>query len=185
MSQWSRVVSIAALGALVTLAAQAQDKCSVKGVIGGRSVAMSACAAAYYEDEHGVTLWFDAKPIAAADAEAFQSSSYAPSNGHTLFQIAFCPGGGKATPDAKAVKSIELRIDDAQSPLLGQQWVFALPKDAGMKIEGLSGKLELGGTLSGHITGQRSADGKPYSWDIDFQIKLPTKSAAAGPSCSS
>jgi len=185
MPGWARSIALTALGVFVALGAQGQDRCTVKSVIAGRSVAMSACAVAYYESEHGVTLWFDAKPIAAADAEQFHVSSNAPSKGHTLLQLSFCPGGGKATPDPKAVKSVELRIDDAESPLAGQQWVFDLPADSRLKVERLAGKLEPGGTLGGRITGQRTADGKPYSLVIDFQVKLPAQSAAAGPSCGS
>jgi hypothetical protein len=184
MSRWPRIVSAAALGGFVALSAPAQDRCSVKTVIAGLSVAMNNCAAAYYDSEHSVTLWFDAKPIAAAEAERFHSSSYAPSQAHTLLQIAFCPGGGKAVPDARAVKSVELRVDNAESPMLNQQWVFNLPEDGGLKIERLSGKLELGGVLSGRISGQRSSDGKPYSWEIEFQVTLPAQAAQSGPACS-
>lgn len=184
MSHRSRVTSIAALGALIALGAQAQDKCSAKGSLAGKSFTLSHCAAAFYADEHSVTLWFDEKPIAPKEAEDFQTSAYAPDK-RRLIQLAFCPGGGKATADAKAVKTVELRIDDGQSPLLDQQWTFKLPADKGLKIERLSGKLEPGGTLAGRITGQRTSDGQPYSWEIDFEMKLPAKSAAAGPTCGS
>jgi hypothetical protein len=185
MSRWFKVAATAALGALlglIALSAQAEDRCSAKGVLAGKSYAMSSCAAAYFEDQHSVTLWFDEKPISAKEAEEFRLSAYAPQK-RRLLQIAFCPGGGKATPDPKAVKAVDMRIDDGQSVLLDRQWLFELPKDKNLKIERLAGNLELGGTLSGRITGQRTSDGQPYSWEIDFAVKLPAKGAAAGLSC--
>ncbi|MGE5232856.1 MAG: hypothetical protein ACM3OB_02005 [Acidobacteriota bacterium] len=165
---------------MVAFGAQAQDKCSVKGVLAGKSFAMGNCAVAYFDGEQAVTLWFDEKPIAPQDAEKFQASSDAPEN-RRLIQLAFCPGGGEVVADAKAVKSVEMLIQ--AGGLLDRQWVFHLPADAGLKIERLSGKLELGGRLAGRITGQRESEGA-YSWEIDFDVKLPAKGALAGPGCS-
>jgi hypothetical protein len=40
-----------------------------------------------------------------------------------------------------------------------------------------------GGTLSGRITGALASDGKKFAWEIDFEMILPEKFAAAGPGC--
>jgi hypothetical protein len=52
-----------------------------------------------------------------------------------------------------------------------------------LKIEKLSGDLKSGGRLAGKITGSKNVDQAPYSWDIDFDLALPAKGAAAGPGC--
>jgi hypothetical protein len=83
------------------------------------------------------------------------------------------------------VKSVEMSVAHASSPMLGRQWVFELPKDKELKIEKLSGKLALGGRLTGRITGAKTSDGLSYSWQADFDVRLPTKAAAAGLSCGS
>ena len=54
-----------------------------------------------------------------------------------------------------------------------------------MKIEKLSGDLKIGGRLAGKITGAKKEGEQPYSWDVDFDLALPAKAAAAGPSCGS
>jgi hypothetical protein len=63
--------------------------------------------------------------------------------------------------------------------------VFDLPKDKELKIEKLSGDLKPGGRLSGRMKGSKKSDGLDYSWDFDFDLRLPGKSAAAGPACGS
>jgi hypothetical protein len=100
-----------------------------------------------------------------------------------LMSFAFCPGGGKSTPDPAAVKSVEVAANDG-TPLGGLQDVFELPaQKANLKIEKLSGDLKASGRLSGKITGAKTVDQVPYSWDVDFDVALPAKGAAAGPSC--
>jgi len=56
---------------------------------------------------------------------------------------------------------------------------------ANLKIEKLSGDLKIGGRLAGKITGAKKEGEQPYSWDVDFDLALPAKAAAAGPSCGS
>ena len=74
-------------------------------------------------------------------------------------------------------------MNHADSPLLGRQWVLQLPKDKELKVEKLSGDLKLGGRLAGRVTGGKTSDGLPYSWEIEFDLPLPAKSAASGVSC--
>lgn len=82
------------------------------------------------------------------------------------------------------MKSVEISANDGASPM-GLQDVLALPaQKAHLKIEKLSGELKAGGRLAGKITGSKSVDEKPYSWDLDFDLALPAKGAAAGPGCS-
>ena len=102
-----------------------------------------------------------------------------------LLSFAFCPGGGKSTPDPASVKSVEVAANDGTA-LGGRQDVFELPaQKANLKIEKLSGDLKAGGRLTGKITGAKTVDQVSYSWDVDFDIALPAKGAAAGPSCES
>ena len=62
--------------------------------------------------------------------------------------------------------------------------MFHLPVDkANLKIEKLSGDLKTGGRLAGKITGAKKEGERPYSWDVDFDVALPEKGAAAGPGC--
>ena len=178
-----------AAGVLLTLAvtARAEDRCLVKAVIGGKPVTMKNCAVAMY-DESGVTLFFSESPISAEEAATFQLNSYPkekdPSGKpRSMMHFAFCPGGPKKSPDPAAVKSVEVSVNHASSLLLGRQWVFDLPKDKELKIEKLSGKLAPGGRLTGRITGAKTSDGLKYSWEADFEVQLPQKAAAAGPSC--
>jgi hypothetical protein len=83
------------------------------------------------------------------------------------------------------VKSVEIAFKHADAEFLGpqEQWVLNLPKDKEIKIEKLTGELKQGGTLSGKITGALNSEGKKFSWDIDFEMMLPDKVAAAGPGC--
>ncbi len=167
---------------------QAQQKCSAKGVMGGKKFSMTHCAVAFYDSEKSVTLWFAEEPISAEEAKAFEWNSYPPDKDaggkkRTKLHLSFCPGGGNPAPSAAAVKFVELGMDHAESPMLGRQWVFDLPKDKELKIENLSGELKLGGRLAGRMTGAKSSDGLPYSWQIDFDLKLPEKAAAAGTGC--
>jgi hypothetical protein len=173
----------------LTSAASAEDRCLVKAVLGGKSVTLKHCEVAIY-DEKGVTLVFMEDPIPVEEATAFQWNS-APrekdtgGKPRTLIEIGFCPGGGTPAVSPGAVKSVEISVAHASSPMLGRQWVFELPKDKELKIEKLSGNLVLGGNLTGRITGARMSDGLSYSWQADFDVQLPAKAAAAGLSCGS
>lgn len=182
------------LGASVCLALAlaapvwAADKCIAKVNIGGKAVTFKNCAVAVY-DNSGATLWFSDAPLSADELSTFQLNSYAsptyPDNSaRTMLSLAFCPGGGKATASAAAVKSVEVVANEA-TPGAWQSFVFTLPGDkANLKIEKLSGELKPGGRLMGRITGGKKEGERPYSWDVDFDVALPEKGAAAGPGCS-
>ncbi len=168
--------------------ARADDKCLARAVIGGERVALKYCEVAMY-DEKGVTLVFMEAPISAEEVAAFEWNS-APKEKdpsgkpRTMIELGFCPGGDKPAPSPGAVKSVEMSVNHASSPMLGRQWVFDLPKKE-LKIERLSGNLALGGRLAGRMTGSKKSDDLNYSWEIDFDVQLPRKAAAAGPSCGS
>jgi len=169
------------------LAARGEDSCLVKATFGGKAVTLKHCAAATY-DEKGVTLFFNEDPIPAEEAAAFQWNSYpkekdASGKPRTMMTLGFCPGGAGGAPSPGAVKSVEMSVGHSSSPMLGRQWVFDLPADKGLTIQKLSGNLKLGGRLAGKITGSKKSDGLDYSWDIVFDLALPAKAAAAGPSC--
>ncbi len=170
-------------------AARADDKCLAKAVLGGKPVSLKYCEVAMY-DEKGVTLAFFEAPVPAEEVEAFQFNSApkekdAAGKPRTLIELDFCPGGGTAAPSPGAVRSVGMSINHASSPMLGRQWVFELPADKGLKIEKLSGNLAPGGKLAGRITGAKKSDDLNYSWEIDFDVQLPRKAAAAGPGCGS
>ena len=44
--------------------------------------------------------------------------------------------------------------------------------------------LAAGGKLAGRVTG-KDANDSSYSWEVDFDLTLPAKGAAAGPGCGS
>src|ERR1700693_4942114 len=180
-----------AAGLLMSLAAaaSAEDRCLVKAVLGGKSVTLKYCEVAMY-DEKGVTLAFMEDPIPAEEVEAFQLNSYpkekdAGGKPRTMIEIGFCPGGGTPAVSPGAVKSVEMSVAHASSPMLGRQWAFELPRDKELKIEKLSGKLALGGTFTGRIQGSKTSDSLSYSWQAAFDVQLPTKAAAAGLGCGS
>ena len=184
----SRFLAACAL-LLLAAATRAEDKCVVKAVFGAKPVTLKTCAVAMY-DEKGVTLFFNEDAIPAEEAAAFQLNSYpkdkdADGKPRTMMTIGFCPAGAGGTPSPAAVKSVEMAINHSSSPMLGRQWVFDLPKDKELKVEKLSGTLEPGGKLAGKITGAKKSDELSYSWDIVFDVSLPAKGAAAGPSCGS
>jgi len=186
-----RHFSAAAVLLALAAAAHADDKCLARLVIGGNPVSLKHCEVAMY-DEKGVTLVFMEAPIPAEEVTAFEWNSYpkekdAGGKPRTMISLGFCPGGGKtASPSPGAVGSVEMSVNHASSPMLGRQWVFDLPKDkATLKIEKLSGNLALGGKLAGRMTGGKKSDEVSYSWEIDFDVQLPKKAAAAGPGCGS
>lgn len=181
-------VALTATGALlITSTASAQDKCSVKAVIGGQPVEMAHCAIAVMDDK-GATLFFSATPIGAEERKAFQMNSYAKDSDQagkprSMMHLMFCAGGGKSVPDAAAVKSVEMSMALASTPMAQRQWVFELPKDKDFAFKTLSGSLKPGGRFVGQATGAKTSDGLKYSWDVRFDVAVPTAQAAAGPSC--
>jgi uncharacterized protein len=158
-----------------------KDMCSATGKLGGESFTATHCAISLMGDQHSVAIWFNEQPIGAEEAQGFELASYAkPDPGgkqRTLVQVMFCPGGGKATANAAAVKAIDLNTNHARSALAGVQWALE-PKD--FKVEKLSGDLKPGGVLAGRISGNRGGT----SFVLDFDLLLPQKDAAAGMSCS-
>jgi hypothetical protein len=172
------------------ISAEADNKCSAKGVMAGLDFSMNHCAAALY-DEKGVTLWFSSTPITSDELQQFQLNSYADpfhkdaaGKRRSMITLAFCPGGGKAASSPGEVKSVEIAFKHESADFLGSQdqWVLKFPNKE-MKIEKLTGELKAGGVLNGKITGGLASDGKKFSWQMDFEILLPEKAAAAGPGC--
>lgn len=175
----------AAAFAACAVPAHAQNKCTATGVMAGEKFNVTHCAAAVYPDSNSVTLWFNESPITPQEAEAFQSSAYADSSKagkeRTMLLVAFCPGGGKAVVAAAAVKSIDIGMSHAKSAMASAQWVVEAPKD--FKVDRIAGDVKPGGTLTGRITGSRTSDGRPYAWDLTFDVTLPAKEAASGLIC--
>ncbi len=179
------------LAFLLALAAPgfAEDKCTVKAVLGGKSVTMKYCAVALYDDQHSVALLFSNSPFTAKEIETFQEDSIpldtdAAGKERTMISFTFCPGAGKPVVNAAGVKSVGTSVNVADSLFLRRQWVFELPKEKDiLKIEKLSGDLKVGGKLTGRITGGKTSDGLKYSWEADFDMTLPKKSAESGMAC--
>ncbi len=130
---------------------------------------------------HSVAIWFNEDAITPQEAESFQTSSYADGDKggkqRTMAIIMFCPGGGKETASAAAVKSIDLNTNHARSPMAGIQRVVQAPKD--FKVEKMTGEVKPGGALSGKIAGNLDKT----TFTFDFELNLPAKDAAAGMSC--
>jgi hypothetical protein len=187
MRHGTRRLFLGLLAIAVCGRAAAQDKCTAKGSMGGKSFTMTHCAAAVYDG--AVALWFSEAPIPAAEVETFHLSSYpqqrGPDNsGRTMIGLSFCPGGGKEAASPAAAKTVEMAINHATDPMLGQQWLFQLPGDKDLKFEKLSGEVKPGGKLMGRITGKKTVDqGQAYTWTIDFDVRLPERGAGAGFSC--
>ncbi len=178
-----------AVSLLLSAPAHAEDKCSVKAVLGGKPVTMKYCAVSVYEDQHSVALYFSDAPFTPKELDAFHLSSYASDKNEagkprTMLHFAFCPGGGKPEAGAAAVKSVETSVNHADSFMVSRQWVFELPRDKAMlRIEKLAGNIVPGGKISGRFTGGKVSDGAKYSWEANFDLALPAKSAAAGQGC--
>jgi hypothetical protein len=176
---------LATIGLLVSAApVQAAGTCSATGVMAGESFSLAHCAAAVLPGENSVTLWFNDEPIAPDEQAAFEMSAFASpfSKGRerTLVLAAFCPGGGATTASAGAVKSVDMGLNHAKSAMAGRQWLLEAPQD--FKVEQIAGEAVPGGKLSGRITGKRASDG-PYTWDLKFDVTLPTQEAASGVAC--
>jgi hypothetical protein len=156
-------------------------RCSATGTMAGEKFAATHCVASLYGDQHSVAIWFNEDPIPPAEAESFQLSSYADGakggKQRTMAIIMFCPGGGKETAAASAVKSIDLNTNHARSAMAGIQRVVEAPKD--FKVEKMTGEIKPGGTLSGKIVGNLDKT----AFAFDFELNLPAKDAAAGMSC--
>lgn len=174
-------LGVAVLLATLAFGAQAQNKCSATGLMGGEKFQTSHCAVALYSSQHSVAIWFSEDPITAEEAADFQSSASVDTtkNGkqRTLVLIMFCPGGGTTTASPAAVKSMSLTTNHAKSLLAGIQWNVKAPKD--VKIGTLTGEVKPGGAL----TGQMSGRWHKTTWNITFDVKLPATDSATGMSC--
>jgi hypothetical protein len=169
----------AAKGATATSPVKA--RCSATGSMGGEKFTATHCVASMYGDQHSVAIWFNEDDITPQEAESFRRSSYADGTKggkqRTMAIIMFCPGGGKETASAAAVKSIDLNTNHAKSPMAGIQRVVQAPKD--FKVEKMSGDVKPGGALSGKIAGNLDKT----TFTFDFELNLPTEEAAAGMGC--
>jgi len=182
------ILAVVVLGAA---AVRAEDRCSAKGSMGGKAFAMTHCAAAVYDGQKSVSLWFSEKPIPADEIETFHISSYpknrdADNKPRTTLALGFCQGEGKAAASPGAVKTVEFDLTDASNPMLSQTWLFDFPKDKDLKFEKLSGEVKPGGKLTGRATGKKKRDdGMLYDWQIDFDVTLPARAAGGGMGCGS
>jgi hypothetical protein len=162
--------------------APVKTRCSATGLMGGERFTATNCVASLYGDQHSVAIWFNQDAITSQEAESFQTSSYADGTKggkqRTMAIIMFCPGGGKETASAAAVKSIDLNTNHARSPMAGIQRVVQAPRD--FKVEKMTGEVKPGGALSGKIAGNLDKT----TFTFDFELNLPAKDAAAGMSCS-
>jgi hypothetical protein len=162
--------------------APVKTRCSATGSMGGERFTASNCVASLYGDQHSVAIWFNEDAITPQEAESFRTSSYADATKggkqRTMAIIMFCPGGGKETASAAAVKSIDLNTNHAKSPMAGIQRVVQAPKD--FKVEKMTGEVKPGGALSGKIAGNLDKT----TFTFDFELNLPAKEAAAGMGCS-
>jgi len=158
-----------------------KTRCSATGSMGGQKFTATHCTASLYADQHSVAIWFNEEPIAPAEVENFQMSSYASGDQggrqRTMAIIMFCPGGGKETAAASAVRSIDLNTNHARSPMAGVQRVVKAPRD--FRVEKMTGQIKPGGVLSGRIVGNLDKT----AFAFDFELNLPDKSAAAGMDC--
>ncbi len=165
--------------------AQAQNTCSATGVMGGEKFVANNCAVALLDEAHSVTFWFSENPLSPQEVEAFQISAYASATKdgkeRTMLLVGFCPGGGQAVASAVSIKRIDLAVNHGKSAMAANQWIVEAPKD--FKVEKIAGNLKAGSKLSGRITGSRTSDGQPYSWDLTFDVTLPAQDAASGVTC--
>ena len=171
----------------VATAVSAQNKCVATGQMGGQAFSLAYCEVAYYEGSNGITIWFSSTPITAEERDFFQTSSSADRfrKGRSMVHLAFCPGGGSAVPSPKTAKSVEIGFRHATVVSLGpqDQWVLEPATDKQIKIESLAGELKRGGKLSGKITGAIAGAKPAFTWDLQFDLALPQRTAGAGPGC--
>ena len=178
----SAAASASTSGATGTVAtAPVRTRCSATGSMGGEKFTATHCVASLYGDQRSVAIWFNEDAITPQEAESFQTSSYADGakggKQRTMAIIMFCPGGGKETASAAAVKSIDLNTNHAKAPMAGIQRVVQAPRD--FKVEKMTGDVKPGGALSGKIAGNLDKT----TFTFDFELNLPTRDAAAGMSC--
>jgi len=178
----SAAASAATSGATGTVsAAPVRTRCSATGSMGGEKFTATHCVASLYGDQRSVAIWFNEDAITPQEAESFQTSSYADGakggKQRTMAIIMFCPGGGKETASAAAVKSIDLNTNHAKAPMAGIQRVVQALRD--FKVEKMAGDVKPGGALSGKIAGNLDKT----TFTFDFEFNLPTTDAAAGMSC--
>jgi len=173
--------STASIATAAAVTAPVKTRCSATGSMGGERFAATNCVASLYGDQHSVAIWFNEGAISPQEAESFQTSSYADGakggKQRTMAIIMFCPGGGKETASAAAVKSIDLNTNHAGSPMAGIQRVVEAPRD--FKVEKMSGEVKPGGALSGKIAGSLDKT----TFNFDFELNLPARDASAGMSC--
>ncbi len=164
---------------------QAQNKCSATGLMGGEKFAANYCEAALLEDEHSITLWFNEISIGSQEKENFHLAAYASSikdgKERTMLLVAFCPGGGKPAASPDSIKSISMEMTHAKSPLAGRTWVLEPSKD--LKIEKMIGDIKPNGNIIGKMGINLTSGGLPYSFILEFDVKLPANSAASGVAC--
>jgi hypothetical protein len=178
----SAATSGSASGATAAWAtAPVKTRCSATGSMGAERFTATHCVASLYGDQHSVAIWFNEDAITPQEAESFQTSSYADGakggKQRTMAVIMFCPGAGKETASATAVKSIDLNTNHARSPMVGIQRVVEAPRD--FKVEKMTGEVKPGSVLSGKIAGKLDKT----TFTFDFELNLPAKDAAAGMSC--
>jgi len=178
----SAAASASTSGATGTVAtAPVRTRCSATGSMGGEKFTATHCVASLYGDQRSVAIWFNEDAITPQEAESFQTSSYADGakggKQRTMAIIMFCPGGGKETASAAAVKSIDLNTNHAKAPMAGIQRVVQALRD--FKVEKMAGDVKPGGALSGKIAGNLDKT----TFTFDFEFNLPTRDAAAGMSC--
>ena len=146
---------------------------------------MQHCAVALYDSEKSVTLYFSDSPFSAKEIKEFEESSQMPEKDaagkrRSMMHFAFCPGGGQPAANARRGEAQEMSIK-SPARLSGMAEHFRTAERQGHRENGKAlGDLKLGGTLKGRITGGRMGDGKKYSWEADFDMKLPAKSAFGG-----
>ena len=167
---------------LVAAPASAEDRCLAKGKMQDQSFELRHCAVAMY-DNASVTIWLTEKPLPADTVDTFHLNSYADLKG-TSMSVALCPGGGKPAVNPKAVGDVAFEVAHAASPMVGQTFLFKAATAKDLKIEKLTGELKPGGKLAGKMKVDTKLDrGQAYSWDLDFDVTLPAKNAAAGMGC--
>jgi hypothetical protein len=135
-------------------------------------------------DSRGVTVFFSAESLSEEERTDFELSGYPRDlddndEPRSMISFAFCAGQPGAAPDATAISAIEVAVNDEESELASRQWVLQTGA-AEIVIETLEGKLEPGARLAGHFTGKPEDD---YSFDVTFDVVLPTNEAVSGPGC--
>ena len=173
-------VSVSAAAAAAP-AAPIKPHCSASGTMNGEKFAATHCVASLYGDQRSVAIWFNEDAITPEEADGFRTASYAASatggRERTMAIIMFCPGGGSQTASAQAVQSIDLNTSHSRSPTAGIQRVIQAPGD--FKVGRMTGDVKPDGVLSGKIAG--GIDKTTFAFD--FELRLPSKDAAAGMSC--